>query len=172
MKKKAGKMAAVLLAAALLSGCGSGKLDDGMSLLEEGKYEEASEAFEEAAKKEPEAYRGLGMAKWELGEYEEAYEAFKAALDNGGKQTAQLYNLLGSCAMKLDRPKEALNYYSLGIAADDVSEELLREMRFNEVAALEQAGDWKSAEKKLESYIEDYPDDEKAAKEAEFLETR
>ena len=45
-------------------------------------------------------------------------------------------------------------------------------MRLNEIAAYEKSGDMESAKSKLKSYIQDYPDDEKAAKEAEFLETR
>ena len=56
--------------------------------------------------------------------------------------------------------------------AEDVSEEMMQEMRFNEIVAYEQAGDIESARSKLADYTADYPDDEKAAKEAEFLETR
>ena len=47
-----------------------------------------------------------------------------------------------------------------------------QEMRFNEIAAYEKTGDYESARTKLKEYVEDYPDDERAAKEAEFLETR
>ena len=49
---------------------------------------------------------------------------------------------------------------------------MMQEMRFNEIVAYEQAGDIESARSKLADYTADYPDDEKAAKEAEFLETR
>ena len=56
--------------------------------------------------------------------------------------------------------------------AEDVSDEMMQEMRFNEIAAYEQSGDMESAKSKLKDYTADYPDDEKAAKEAEFLETR
>ena len=40
------------------------------------------------------------------------------------------------------------------------------------IAAFEQSGDWESARAKLKEYIAEYPDDEKAQKEAAFLETR
>lgn len=46
MKRQAGKCAAVLLAALMLTGCGSNLLEDGTSLLEEGNYEEAAAAFQ------------------------------------------------------------------------------------------------------------------------------
>ena len=45
-------------------------------------------------------------------------------------------------------------------------------MRFNVIAAYEQSGDWESAKVKLTEYLEDYPDDEAAQKEMEFLNTR
>ena len=175
MKRQAGKCAAVPLAALMLTGCGSNLLEDGTSLLEEGNYEDAAAAFQEAVdedSQDAEGWRGLGLARWEQKDYEGALEAFQSVLDNGGDKTGELYNLMGCCAMQLDNPKEALNYFRLGMEADDVSDEMMQEMRFNEIAAYEQSGDMESAKSKLEDYTADYPDDEKAAKEAEFLETR
>ena len=48
MKRQAGNYAAVLLAALMLTGCGSSTLEDGTALLEEGNYEEAAATFQEA----------------------------------------------------------------------------------------------------------------------------
>ena len=158
MKRQAGKFAAVLLAALMLTGCGSNLLEEGTALLEEGKYAEAADTFQ--------------AAKWEQQDYEGALEAFQSVLDNGGEKTGELYNLMGCCAMQLEKPTDALNYFRLGMEAEDVSEEMMQEMRFNEIVAYEQAGDIESARSKLTDYTADYPDDEKAAKEAEFLETR
>lgn len=175
MKRYTGKLTAVVLAAFMLTGCGSHLLEDGTELLREGSYEEAAAVFQEAADedaKDPEAWRGLGLARWEQEDYKGALEAFQSVLDNDGKKTGELYNLMGNCAMRLNRPTEALNYYSLGIASEDVSEAMLQEMRFNEIAAYEMTGDMESAKAKLAQYTADYPDDEKAAKEAAFLETR
>ena len=45
MKRKAGKYAAVLLAALMLTGCGSNLLEEGTALLEEGNYEKAGEGL-------------------------------------------------------------------------------------------------------------------------------
>ena len=175
MKRKAGKYAAVLLAALMLTGCGSNLLEEGTALLEEGNYEEAASTFQEAVDEDgqdPEGWRGLGLARWEQQDYEGALEAFQSVLDNGGEKTGELYNLMGCCAMQLGKPTEALNYFRLGMEAEDVSDEMMKEMRFNEIAAYEQSGDMESAKSKLKDYTADYPDDEKAAKEAEFLETR
>ena len=70
MKKLVGLMALLLV----LTGC-AGNIKDGISLLEEGKYEKAIEVFQEDVKKGrnlDEAYRGLGIAHFELKDYESA----------------------------------------------------------------------------------------------------
>lgn len=175
MKKYLVTMMAVVLTACALAGCGNKALEEGVELLEQEKYNEAADKFQDAVDKEKnlgEAYRGLGIALWEQEDYEGAKDAFENALDNDAEKTATIYNFLGNCDMKLDDAKSALNYYRLGMAAEDVSDEMMQEMRFNEIAAYEQLGDMESAKTKLNSYISDYPDDEKAAKEAEFLKTR
>ena len=175
MKRYIGTLAALALAGFMLTGCGDKTVEEGVSLLEEQDYKGAAELFEQAVKKDEEdaeAQRGLGIAKWELEDYEGALSAFESALENGGDKTAEIYNLMGNCCMKLDQAKQALNYYRLGLEEEDASDELKQEMRLNEIAAYEKSGDMESAKSKLKSYIQDYPDDEKAAKEAEFLETR
>lgn len=166
---------AALLAACFLTGCGSKTLEEGVSLLESGEYEKAAKKFKEAAAKKSdagEAYRGLGIAKWELDEYEASLKAFQKALKNGAEKTAEIYNLMGSCELKLDDPKAALDDFSLGMECEDVDDALMQEMKYNEIAAYEQAGQWENARTKLKKYVKAYPDDERAKKEAEFLETQ
>ncbi|MDO4312133.1 MAG: tetratricopeptide repeat protein [Eubacteriales bacterium] len=165
----------VLMAACVLAGCGNQSLEEGMELLEAGKYEESIEQFKEAADADQnpgDAYRGIGIARWELGQYEAARNAFESALEHDAEKTATIYNFLGNCEMQLENPKAALNYYNLGIACEDCSEEMLQEMKFNEIVAYEQCGEWENARTKLKEYTDAYPDDERAAKEAEFLETQ
>lgn len=165
----------IVVAVLLLSGCGSRSYKKGMEALENGKYKEAAEQFEqsvEAEKNTADSYRGLGIALWEQEDYEGARDAFKSALDAGTEKTGTIYNLLGNCEMKLDNPEGALKYYEAGIKASGSSEELIREMEYNSIVACEQMEDWESAKEKLDEYVEKYPDDEEAAKEAEFLETR
>ena len=65
-----------------------------------------------------------------------------------------------------------MNYYRLALAREDNSEKMTKEMRFNMIVAYEKMGDLESAKVLLKEYLEDYPDDEDAKKEIEFLETR
>ena len=165
----------MLLASCMLTGCGDTFLEDGLELLESGDYEASVDKFKEAAEKDKnagEAYRGIGIARWELGQYEAARNAFVSALENDAEKTAAIYNFRGKCEMQLGNAKAALNYYNLGTACEDCSEEMLQEMRFNEIAAYEQCGEWENAKAKLADYVTDYPEDARAAKEAEFFETQ
>ncbi len=165
----------LLLVCFALTGCGNKSLEQGLESLESGEYEASVDKFKEAAKKDRdagEAYRGIGIAEWELGQYEAARNAFEAALENGAEKTATIYNFLGNCEMQLGNGKAALNYYNLGMSLEDCGEEMLQEMRFNEIAAYEQCGEWENAKAKLAEYTADYPDDARAAREAEFFETQ
>ena len=175
MKKIVKVTGLILLACVLLTGCGKKYLKEGLAHLEAGEYEEAIESFKTAEEKKQnraEALRGIGMARWELGEYEAARNAWEEALENGAKRTATLYYFLGSCEMQLENPKAAINYYNLGLSSKDVTDEQKQEMLFHQIAAYEQCGDMESAKAKLSEYLESYPDDERALKEQEFLETQ
>ena len=150
-------------------------VEEGVEFMSQGNYEQAEEKFLEAIEKDKnlgEAYRGLGMALWEQQDYEGARDAFLNALENDAGQTGTIYNFLGSCESQLGNWESALEYYDKGIASEDCSAEMMQEMRFNEIAAYEKLGDYESAKAKLSEYTAEYPEDEKAAKEAEFLETR
>lgn len=175
MKKYLVILATVITSILLLGGCGKNPSEEGLELLQEGQYEAALSKFEEAIEDEKnidDAYRGVGIAKWELEDYEGARDAFENALSNGTEETATIYHFLGSCELRLENYKMALNYFRLGMLQEDCNEEMMQEMRFNEIVALEKIGDWESARTELNEYIVDYPEDERAVKEAEFLETR
>lgn len=180
--KTAGAAAAAVLSVFMLAGCADA-LADGTKALESGRYEEAQSLFQTAAEDEDretaaQAYRGLGMVYYEQKEYSSALEAFQSALDRGAGQTVQNYNLMGICAMKTDDYENALGYFQSGLALADTSSgessdaELIQEMRYNEIVCYERTADWESAKQKVSEYLEDYPGDETAEKEAEFLETR
>lgn len=173
MKRKF--LAAVFLISCMwLTGCTS-VVQEGKTLLEQGKYAEAQAEFQESIDKNrdlAEAYRGLGLCYWEQQDYEKASEAFGRALENGTKKTATLYNLLGLCELNLENPEKAIYYFEEGQELPDGGEELLREMAFNTVVAYEQIGDFATAREKLETYVAANPDDERAVKELEFLNTQ
>ena len=153
--KKIKALLVVVCTGVLLTACGNPS-QKGVEYLEDGKYDQAIEQFEQAVDKKKnvgDAYRGIGIAKWEKKDYKGARKAFKKALENDAEKTGTIYNMIGNCDLKLGKAKEALNYYNLGLA-------------------YEQMEDWESAKVKLEEYLENYPNDKSAKKEAEFLKTR
>lgn len=157
-----------------LAGCAN-PVKEGTKYLKNGNYEAASDSFQKAVEKKKdlkESYRGLGIALWEMKDYEKAKDAFEKALENGGEETASLYNLLGICDLELSDPAGALQNFWKGLSMEGTEEALVREMKYNEIIAYERLKDWDSAKEKMAEYVERYPDDEQAAKEAEFLETR
>jgi len=159
----------------LLTGCMANPYRTGIKSLEDGEYSKAVEEFTEAVDKEKnlaDSYRGLGIALWEEKEYVRAYEAFEHALEQGTEKTATIYGLMGNCAMQAEKYEEAVNCYETGLAMTDMSDELKKEMEYNLIAAYEYSGDIEKAKESLLAYIEKYPDDESAKREAEFLETR
>ena len=85
---------------------------------------------------------------------------------------------MGICGMKTSDYGSALGYFQSGLAMAETSEGedtdagLIQEMRYNEIVCYEQTADWESAKQKISEYLADYPGDETAEKEAEFLETR
>ncbi len=158
----------------LLTGC-AGKVDKGIEHLEKKEYKEAVESFDKAIKEGEQvadAYHGQGIAYWELKEYDKAKEAMLNCLKEKGKPTATVYQILGDCEMQLENYEEAVSYYLKGMSCDGLNEKQLQEMSYNEIIAYEKLHDWSSAKAKISAYVEKYPDDEKAKKEAEFLETR
>lgn len=174
MKRIRLSVLAVLLSA-VLSGCIVNPYESGMEALEKGQYEEAAEQFRQAVEKEQnkaDSYRGLGLALWETRDYEGAKAAFQAALKEGSEKTGTVFNLLGSCELKAGNVKEAIAYFEEGLKSEGISDELTKAMRFNCIYAYEKLGDMDTARSLLEEYTADYPEDEDAAKEAQFLETR
>lgn len=174
MKKR--KIAVLLMAGMLLTGCmGTNHLKEGVSYLEEKKYEEAKASFQEEIEKEKhldEAYRGMGIACFELKEFDEAIDAFDTAIENGTEKTGTLYNMLGISNMRVENYEEAVKAFEKGMTVEDSSDTMKQEMLFNTVISYEEMGDWEQAKEKLNEYIEQYPGDAKAEREAEFLETR
>ena len=155
--KRGKALLAIFSAGLLLTACGNPS-EKGVEYLEKGEYDQAVEQFEQAIEKN----KNTG----------DAWNAFRKALDDNAEKTGTIYNLIGNCDLKLGKAKEALNYYNLGLEQDDVSKKMKKEMKYNIIVAYEKMEDWESAEVKLEEYLESYPNDKAAKKEAEFLETR
>lgn len=173
MKKKVSVLLCVICVF-LLTGC-TGKIDKGIKHLEKKEYKEAVESFDkaiDAGEQVTEAYHGQGIAYWEMKKYDKAKKAMVNYLKNNGKPTATVYQILGDSEMQLENYEEAILYYLKGMSCAGLNEKQLQEMSYNEIIAYEKLHDWNSAKAKISAYVEKYPDDEEAKKEAEFLETR
>ena len=147
----------------------------GAKALEKGKYEKAVEKFEKAIEEEEsvaDCYRGIGIAKFQLTDYEGALSAFEEAVSEGAKETATLYDMMGAAAMELEQYEAAAGYYEKAVTYDDATDEMMQEMLYNIVVCYEQVQDVEAAKAAIAAYTERYPDDEEAAREAVFLETR
>lgn len=165
----------VFFMAIMLTGCIVNPYKSGMEALEGGQYEEAAKQFKEAVKKEQnkaDSYRGLGIALWETKDYKGAKEALENALEEGSEKTGTIYNLLGSCELLEGNMEEAIAYFEEGLKAEGNDDELTQAMRYNCIFAYEKLGDMETAKNLLTEYVADYPEDEEALKEAQFLETR
>lgn len=172
----------IVAALVLLSGCISGNpVEDGTNALQEGNYEEALSQFQSAIEEEKdpgEAYLGMAMVYYEKQDYANTEEALRNSLSNGGTATPVLYNMMAVCNMHQEQYAEALNNLGLGISRASASEDetdysaVLQEMKFNEIVCYEKQLNWEMAKQKIAEYVAIYPEDEKAQKEARFLETR
>lgn len=173
--KKLQRVLVLLLVSVMLTGCIGNPYRAGIKSLEKGEYAEAVVSFNEAIEEEKnlaDSYRGLGIALWETEDYQGALDAMEHALEQGTEENVTIHSILGNCAMQTEDYQKAAEHYEAALSMEDISEELKKEIMYNLIAAYEYAGNVDKAKEKLEEYIAEYPDDESALREAEFLETR
>lgn len=173
--KKYRKIIPLILAGMMLAGCGENVYKKGVENLENKDYAAAQENFQKAIedkKNVADSYRGLGNAYYEQGKYEDALKAFDDAVSAGTKETGTLYNMMAVCKMQTESYEDAISYYEKALDASDCTDDMKQEIQFNVIVCYEKLEDWDNAKAKLEEYVDAYPDDEKAAKEADFLKTR
>ena len=164
----------ILSLSVLLTGCVV-NIKDGVALLQAKEYEKAKQAFQEDIQKErnlADAYHGMGIACFELKEYEKAAEAFQSALEYGAEETAAVCSFLGACYIETEEYDRALKAYEKALKKEHITADLKQEIEFNLIAIHENMGNWDAAKKQMDKYVENYPDDTRVEKEAEFLETR
>ncbi|MBQ1902112.1 MAG: tetratricopeptide repeat protein [Lachnospiraceae bacterium] len=135
-----------------------------------GQYDAAIKALEKAEDKGSdkallylaEVYDASGD-KDKSNEYIEKYA-------NTADTTSESLNALGNMQMENKDYEEALKTYQEALALDKVTNE--KELRKNEIGALEYTGDFKTAYTNALKFIEDYPNDAEVLREITFLETR
>jgi tetratricopeptide (TPR) repeat protein len=111
----------------------------------------------------------LGQTYEKLGDMNYATVVYQTYLENN-PPTAALYNSLGICYMNQEKYTEAAEAFQNGI--DLGASDYLQELKFNQIVANEYLGDFQTAKSLIGEYMQSYPDDSKAKKEYEFLESR
>lgn len=158
---------AAVIAMCLFTGC-SNKIKEGTKLMEEKKYEDSIDVFQEAIEKGKqlgEAYLGTGVSYFKLKNYPAAKQALKDALKNGIEETPIIYNMMGVCDMEQGNIDTARESFEKGITLPTDEKEyrqVIQEMRYNVIVCYEKQADWKNAKDKMKEYISKYPDDESA----------
>ena len=135
-----------------------------------GEYQSACLALEEAREKGgAESYLYLGKAYEATGDYNYAANVYNSYISkNGG--TAEVYNQLGLCEMAKGEYRKALEAFQAGKRIENAT--MLQTLSFNEIVAYEHLGEFQQARELMETYMRNYPDDEQAKREQEFLSTR
>ena len=135
-----------------------------------GEYEKAYLALEQAKEKGGEAsYLYLGRAYEATGDYNYAANVYNSYLSSYDG-SAELYNQLGLCEIARGDYRKALEAFQAGMQLED--NPILQTLSFNEITAYEYLGEYEIAAALLNNYLNNYPDDEQARREYDFLSTR
>lgn len=118
---------------------------------------------------DPELSLILGQTYEKLGDMNYAAVVYQTYLGNN-EPSAALYNSLGICLMNQKKYGEAVEAFENGINMGN--SDYLQELRFNLIVANEYLGNFSQAKTMMQEYLQSYPDDDKAKKESEFLQTR
>ncbi len=111
----------------------------------------------------------LGQTGEKQGDFNYAISVYKNYL-NENPSSAVVYNQLGTCQIKQGDYSGAVSSFEAGLAVDDKS--MNQALRLNEITAYEYLGEFNMASALMATYIQDYPDDDAAARENVFLSTR
>lgn len=135
-----------------------------------GEYQKAYIALEEARKDGgAEGALYLGKAYEATGDYNYASSVYNSYLAKDA-QNAEIYNQLGLCELKKNNYVKALEAFQTGKKIEGNS--VMQSLSFNEIVAYEYLGEYETAATLLDTYRKLYPDDEDAAREQQFLQTR
>lgn len=135
-----------------------------------GEYQKAYLALEEAKDKGgADSYLYLGRAYEATGDYNYASSVYSNYLSKQGPD-AEIYNQLGLCEMAKKEYQKALEAFQAGKQIEGNS--LMQTLSFNEIVAYEYLEDYQKASVLLKAYLQNYPDDQTAIREQQFLSTR
>lgn len=135
-----------------------------------GDYQKAYLALEEAKDKGgADSYLYLGRAYEATGDYNYASSVYNNYLSKQGPN-AEIYNQLGLCEMSKKEYQKALDAFQAGKQIEGSS--LMQTLSFNEIVAYEYLEEYQKASVLLNAYLQNYPDDQTAIREQQFLSTR
>ncbi|MCI5878508.1 MAG: tetratricopeptide repeat protein [Lachnospiraceae bacterium] len=135
-----------------------------------GEYDKAAEQLDKAVElKSDDAILYRAQVYEAAGDSDKAQSLYEEYVKTNEDNPAALGSL-GSMLLEAGKYEDALNYIQTALASEDVEDE--QNLRRNEILAYEYKGDFSSAKEKMASYVEDYPEDETAAREYQFLQTR
>lgn len=133
-------------------------------------YNKAKEYLESAYKAgNQEALYWEAELYWQMKNEDYAVTLYQEYLE-GEPEYQSAYERVASYQMKQGNYDDALATLEAGIALGDKGN--LRSLLASEVAVYEYKGDFATAKLKMESYLESYPEDQDAAREYVFLQTR
>lgn len=137
----------------------------------QGKTEEAIASLTEIAPEYIEAYCLLGEIYYANAQYSNAIDSYVTYMGaDGATPSDKVYYDLALCYMETENYTSALEYIRAGLATADKKFE--RELKYEEIYALEKSGEFNEAYELAKEYVTVYPDDEKMQRELIFLETR
>ena len=96
-------------------------------------------------------------------------EGYLKAMSEAGLEPHVL-SVSGKTELNVPAYEEALKAFQAGLKCEDTS--LHQSLRYNEAIAYEFLADFDTAKKLMAAYLKDYPNDETAKREYEFLKTR
>lgn len=135
-----------------------------------GEYQKACLALEEAKSKDSmSSYLFLGKAYEATGDFNYAASVYRSYLSRH-EDSARMYNQLGLCEMAKGEYQKALEAFQSGKALGDSG--MLQTLSYNEIVAYEYLAEFEKAHQLMELYHRNYPDDEGAEREYNFLTTR
>lgn len=135
-----------------------------------GDYQEAAVALEQSREKGgAESYLYLGKTYEAMGDYNYAANVYNSYIAQGDGN-AEIFNRLGLCEMTRQDYQKALEAFQAGMQVKDNG--ILQTLSFNEIVAYEYLGEYQKAAVLLNNYLKNYPDDEAALREQDFLSTR
>jgi len=111
----------------------------------------------------------LGRTYEQLGDSNYAGVLYSEYLEEN-PEDALIYNQLGLCKLEAEDADAAVHAFETALSLGDSS--MTQTLKYNQIVAYEEAGNFPKAKSLMDAYIMAYPDDEKALREAEFLQTR